>query len=76
MPKVYRPESWNGFLVIDVPEAARRLGRSEKAVRRLIDKKRLRRVPTDDRRVLVYASEVNAVAQSQPHVQLRLVGVK
>jgi hypothetical protein len=73
VPRIARPKSWNGFLVIDVFEAVRRLGRTEKAVRRLIDKKRFQKVPTGDKRVMLYAEEVDAFAMTQPHVQLKLL---
>lgn len=70
-----RPEDWARAEMIDVIEAARRLGRSENAVRCLIKKGKIgaRRV---DSRVMIESEEIERFKQgSQDHTQpLRLLG--
>jgi hypothetical protein len=73
VPKISRPKSWEGYEAVDVFEAARRLGRTVEAVRQLIKKGRLKRLETDDERVMIAVSELERFMRNQRPVQLRLL---
>ena len=77
MPKINRPESWDGYDAVDVFEAACRLGRSIKATRHLVKKKLLARLDTTDRRVMIAVTEIESFKRREQPVRLRLLkGIK
>ncbi len=60
MPKICRPTCWDGYAVVDVLEAARRLGISGNAVRMLIKNGYLKKQDRKDRRVMIEVVELEA----------------
>ncbi len=60
MPKICRPTCWDGYAVVDVLEAARRLGVSGNAVRMLIKHGVLKKQERKDRRVMIEVVELEA----------------
>lgn len=73
MPKVTRPDSWDGYDGVDVIEAARRIGRTVEAIKNLVKKGKLLRLESGDRRVIICAKSVDAFKRQQRPVQLRLL---
>lgn len=72
MPKFARPDNWEGYECIDVKEAARRSGRSERAIRHLVRRGQLKKA-TADRRTLVFAYEIEGLIPVNRRAPLRLL---
>lgn len=72
MPKISRPESWDGYDLIDVKEFARRSGRTENAIRIMVKRGKLQN-RADDGRVMLDPADAKKIKPRRAQ-QLRLLG--